>query len=243
MRIKTLMLLVLIGSSMLTLPIAVQAQEPENEINLDFNPEMFKMKKSTSRTSITAYWGFGPTLITSNLEENGVYYPEFKPFSSWSNDLGVMWRTRLGGQESKFNLFYGALWRYINIETKEGPLGLDNKDLPVYYEDTDANNSELNIHTLSIPLMFEIKSKVSMALGGFAAYRIGSSSERDGKDNGNKIETTLRADLGLNDLLYGVTAQIGVKRARLYVNYYLNNLFKEDSPYDFTVMNIGIAFM
>ena len=243
MKIKTLLLLVLVGSFMLTTPFVGQAQEPENEINLDFNPEMFKMKKSTSRTGITAYWGFGPTFVTSNVEENGVYYPEFKPFSSWSNDLGVMWHTRLGGQESKFNLFYGLLCLYINIETKEGRLELDADDQPVYSEIVDVKNTELNIHTLSIPLLFEYKSKFSVAAGGFLAYRIGSSSEVDGKVNGNRYDTKLRADFGLNDLLYGVTAQIGAKRVRLYANYYLNNLFKEDSPYDFTVMNIGIAFM
>lgn len=242
---KNVMVFLLMLTGMVMIPLASQAQdpEPENEMKMDFNPEMFKMNQGTGRTSITPYWGFGPTLVTSNIEVVGYQYPEFKPFSSWSNDLGVMLRTRLGGATSKFHLFYGVLWRYINVETDNLVLDLDD-EMPIYFEPIPkANNTELNIHTLSVPLLLEYKGKVSFAVGGFAAYRLCSSSEYDFEQDGNDNSTSLKADFGLNDLLYGVTGQIGVKRARVYVNYYLNNLFADDSPYDFTVMNIGIAFM
>ena len=82
----------------------------------------------------------------------------------------------------------------------------------------------------------------AIAAGGFVAFRVGSNSEADGELDNGKVETTLRADLGLNNVLYGVTGQIGYKKFRVYVNYYLNNLFAEDTPYDFTVMNVGVAF-
>lgn len=242
---KTLMVFVLMVSGMMVFPLASQAQDPDNEMKMDFNPEMFKMNQGTGRTSISPYWGFGPTFVTSNIEVVGYEYPEFKPFSSWSNDLGIMLRTRLGGKESKFHLFYGVLWRYINIETDNSQLGVDvTTGNAIYFTPTpDADNTELNIHTLSVPLLLEYKGKVSFALGGFAAYHLCSSSETDYKSDQRDQFTTIREDFGLNDLLYGVTGQIGIKRARVYVNYYLNNIFADDSPYDFTVMNIGIAFM
>ena len=199
--------------------------------------------KSDKRTNPTMYWGFGPTFVTSNIEEVGVEYPEFAPFKSWSNDLGIMLHTRLGGTESKFKVAYGLLWRYINLETKQWGLEVQDSE-PNYFQsdDFDVKNSELNIHTLSIPLLFEYDSKFSFALGGFVAYRLGSSSEVDFKDGDVLYKLTLVNDFGLNDLLYGATVQVGGKHARLYANYYLNNIFKNDKPYDFTVLNIGVAF-
>lgn len=200
--------------------------------------------KSDKRTSPTIYLGFGPTFITSNVEEAGVDYPEFAPFKSWSTDLGIMLHTRLGGTESKFKVAYGLLWRYLNLETNEWPLGLLLDGEPNYFqlENIDYKNTELNIHTLSIPLLFEYDSKFSFALGGFVAYRLGSSSESDDENEGVLVKKTTVADFGLNDLLYGATVQVGGKHARLYANYYLNNIFKNDKPYDFTVLNIGVAF-
>lgn len=223
----------------LALSSLVHAQDPE----FNFDPGMFAKKDANKRTDLTSFWGFGPTFVTSNNEVEGEYYPEFKPFASWSNDLGIVMRTRFGAPGTKFYLNYGLLWRYINVETDKGALGIMGEDQdPFYSEDDDAVNTELNIHTLSIPLLFEYRSKVSVALGGFAAYRLGSTSELDEKVDGNRLDTQLSADFGLNNLLYGVTAQLGAKRIRLYMNYYLNNLFKDDEPYDFTVMNVGVCW-
>lgn len=127
------------------------------------------------------------------------------------------------------------------METKDAALGLMEKD-PVYIDTPTATNTELNIHYLSLPLLLEYRSKFSFALGGFAAYRMGSTSEVDFKENGNRIKNKVYADFGLNNLQYGVTAQVGGKRVRAYANYFLNNLFKNDEPYDFSVLNVGVCF-
>jgi hypothetical protein len=211
----------------------------DDDFKFDFKPGKMRSKKSGSFEA-TLFWGFGPTIVTSNNEVSGTYYPEFKPFSSWSNDLGILGKLRLGGAESKMYLNTGLLWRYLNVETDDGALGLEDGN-PVYFEFPEARNTELNVHTLSIPLLFEYRSRFAFALGGFMAYRLGSSSEVDTKVNGNRVKAKVYADFGLNDLLYGVTAQVGGKRARLYVNYYLNSLYKESTPYDFSVLNIGIC--
>lgn len=230
-------------------PVTSYAQEPDTDdtdVNFDFDPTKFKMgKKSGKRTNLEGYFGIGPTFITSNGDDDNVFTPEFKPWKSWSTDFGIMARTRLGGASSSFNINYGLLWRYLNVETDKAALDWDADTKIPNYDNSDLDgvtNTELNVHTLSIPLMLEYQNKVSIAAGGFVAFRVASSSEIDGELDNGDLETTLRADLGLNDVLYGVTGQIGFKKARIYVNYYLNNLFKEDMPYDFTVMNVGIAF-
>jgi hypothetical protein len=238
MKISTFLLAAFVTLAC-TLPTSTaNAQIPDRSFR---NPPI-GMSGPGKRTTPTLLWGFGPTFINSGSELDGIYYPDFKPFASWSNDLGVMLRTRLGGDMSKVNLTYGLLWRYINVETDKGVLGIDGND-PFYFRDPEATNTELNIHTLSIPLMIEYRSKFSVAAGGFLAYRIGSNSEHDYKVDGNRFRTKLYADFGLNDLLYGASLQIGGKRARLYMNYYLNTLFAKDEPYNFTVMNVGIVLI
>ncbi len=230
-------------------PVSSNAQEPETDdtdVNFDFDPTKFKMaKKSGKRTNLEGYFGIGPTFVTSNFEDGNSFVPEFKPWKSWSTDFGMMFRTRLGSAGSSFNINYGLLWRYLNVETDKAYLDWDpDTEIPMYENSDmdDVTNTELNVHTLSIPLMLEYQNKVAIAAGGFVAFRVASSSELDGELPNGDAESTLRADFGLNDVLYGVTGQIGYKKARIYVNYYLNNLFKEDMPYDFTVMNVGIAF-
>lgn len=245
-HMKRFLLFAILLFAFLTLsPVVSMAQEPEEpEIDFKFDPSKFKMgNKHHKRTDVNAYWGFGPTFVTSNTEVQGTYYPEFKPWNSWSNDLGLMITTRLGGVNSPVNLNYGLLWRYINIETDQAVLDWDpDTEVPAYFEDTDYDNTESNIHTLSIPLMLEYNRKFIIGAGGFIAYRIASSSEADGKTDRGDAEQTLRADLGFNDFFYGVSGHLGYKRFRVYMNYYLNNIFAKDTPYDFSVMNIGLCF-
>lgn len=232
-------------------PFHLLAQDPateeteETDVNFDFDPAKFKMgNKSGKRTNIEGYFGVGPTFVSSTKSVSSVLTPDFKPWSSWSTDLGVMLRTRLGGPNSGFNINYGLLWRYLNIETDKAYLDWDPMTKIPNYTDannTDWTNTELNVHTLSIPLMLEFQKKVAIAAGGFVAFRVSSNSELDQELPSGDTESALIADLGLNDVLYGVTGQIGYKKARIFVNYYLNNLFKEDLPYEFTVFNVGIA--
>lgn len=233
-------------------PLHLFAQDPateeteETDVNFDFDPAKFKMgKRSGKRTNIEGYFGVAPTFITANSTSSGAFVPEFKPWNSWSTDLGMMLRTRLGGPNSGFNINYGVLWRYLNVETDKANLEWDpNTKIPNYdnANTTGWSNTELNVHTISVPLLFEYQKKVAIAAGGFVAFRVSSNSELDSEVPGGDVETALIADLGLNDVLYGITGQIGYKKARIFVNYYLNNLFKEDTTYDFTVMNVGIAF-
>ena len=239
---KNLFLLLLFGLFAFS-PVAMIAQEDnDTDVEFDFDPSKFrKGKKSKKRTQTEGLWGFGPTFVNTNTELENVTYPEFKPWSSWSNDLGLMFRTRLGGENSSISLDYGLLWRYLNVEFDEYGMDWDGEEVS-FTQDNDLENSELNIHTLSVPLMLEYSNKFSIAAGGFVAWRIGSNIEADQSTDFGDLEATLRDDFGLNDLLYGVTGQIGYKKIRLYANYYLNNLFADDEPYDFTVLNVGIVF-
>lgn len=227
------------------LPLALFAQD--NDLKINLSPGAKKKDAAAQKTSFSSLFGFGPTFVSSRTEVNGTLYPEFKPFSSWSTDLGLQFRTRLGGPNSKAGLSLGLLWRYINIETDQAEfsdrLSSGNFDYNTEAGSVDYRNTELNVHTLSIPLLLDFSGeKWGFAAGGFFGWRIGNSSEIDFKYNKRQVDTTIRDEFGLNKTVYGLTGQLGHKRVRIYANYFLNNLFAESEPYDFRVTQVGLCF-
>ncbi len=226
------------------LPLALNAQD--NDLNINLNPGGKKRDKAGQRTSFSSLFGFGPTFVSSQNEAAGTFYPEIKPFSSWSTDLGLQFRTRLGGTNSNAGLSLGLLWRYINIETDEAAFAKDASDAYVYGAPSgniNYRNTELNVHTLSIPLLLDFTGKKwGFAAGGFFGWRVGNSSEVDFKDGKLLTDVTVRDEFGLNKTVYGLTAQLGHKRVRLYANYFLSNLFAENEPYDFRITQVGLCF-
>lgn len=226
----------------LCMPCGLQAQEDGGNFNFNFGASR-RASKENKKFSVTSVWGFGPTFVSSKFNASNTYYPDFKPFSSWSNDLGILSSLRLGGENSPMRLNLGFVWRYINVETDKGFLDVGTNGLPEYVLRQDAVNTELNIHTLSIPLTIEFARKFAVAAGGFVAWRVGSNSEYDYKlANGDAFQSRRHNAFGLADMFYGITVQAGHKRARLFMNYYLNNLFANDTPYDFRAMTIGLYF-
>lgn len=234
----------LIGLMLLAfLPNSLIAQD--NDLKINLNPGGKNKDKASQKTSFTSLFGLGPTFVSFQNEDAGTVYPEFKPFSSWSTDLGLQFRTRLGGPNSKAGIVIGLLWRYINIETDQAEFS-DRINAGTFTYNSrpgDYRNSELNVHTLSIPLLLDFSGeKWGFAAGGFFGWRVGNSSEIDFK-NGRRLEdTTLRDDFGLSKTLYGLTGQVGHKRVRIYANYYLNNLFATTTLYDVRVVQAGLCF-
>lgn len=228
------------------LPLALNAQD--NDLKINLNPGGKNRDKAGQRTSFSSHFGFGPTFVsTISKVFDGTYYPEFKPFSSWSSDLGLHVRSRLGGPKSQVGISLGLTWRYLNIETDQGAFTRDMFPGEYRYTDgggnVDYRNTELNVHTLSIPLLLDFTGKKwGFAAGGFFGWRVGNSSEVDFKDGKLLTDVTVRDEFGLNKTVYGLTAQLGHKRVRLYANYFLSNLFAENEPYDFRITQVGLCF-
>lgn len=218
-----------------------EAQLPD-EFTFDFDPGKFRPMPGVKRTKPGLYWGFGPTFVQKGGDEAGYPLPEFKPFRSWSNDLGLVATTRLGSLQGRFSVQYGLLWRYLNVETDAAVLQWDNGQ-PRYVSSPDARMTEAHIHTLSVPLLVQYSGKVAVGLGGFLARRVASSSElHERLAGGVRQETILRADYGFRPWMYGLSAHLGARRFRVTCHYHLSSLFQEEVPYDVRLVQLGVAF-
>lgn len=106
----------------------------------------------------------------------------------------------------------------------------------------ETEKSKLVMPYLNFPVLLNFgfkEDKFKIGLGGYAGYRIGGySMEKYSKRSENKV----KGSYGLNDFVYGVTAEIGKKNGMtLFVRYDMNKLFKanQTSFNDIQAFSVG----
>ena len=81
---------------------------------------------------------------------------------------------------------------------------------------------------LNFPVLLNFgfkEDKFKIGFGGYVGYRVGGySMEKFSRRSEDKV----KGDFGMNDFVYGVTAEVGKKNGMtLFVRYDMNKLFKE----------------
>jgi hypothetical protein len=62
-------------------------------------------------------------------------------------------------------------------------------------------------------------------------------------EGGQKSKEKARGDYHLNPLRWGVTARVGYRALKLYANYYMMPLFKEDMGPELYPFSIGLVLI
>lgn len=91
--------------------------------------------------------------------------------------------------------------------------------------------SRLSATYLSIPLTFEARSKTGwkIAGGGYAGYRIGSSTRIVYEEDGHTQRQRVRDSYSLSNFRYGLRGELGYRKVILFFNYDLNPVFDSRS--------------
>jgi len=107
--------------------------------------------------------------------------------------------------------------------------------------------SKLSAAYLNVPLMFKIQnltSDISLAFGVYGGYLLDAYTKvRYTQQDGDKTKQRFRAgSYNVNNLQYGLKAEIGFSDVNIFFRYNLNKLFKDDpnSP-QLTPIAIGIS--
>lgn len=104
--------------------------------------------------------------------------------------------------------------------------------------------SKFVVPHINFPVMLNIglkKEGFRLGVGGYVGYRIGGYTKVHYKDNKNKEK--YNESLGLNDLKYGLTAEIGRRNGgAIFFRYDLNELFRSNQviPHDMQAFSFGI---
>lgn len=107
-----------------------------------------------------------------------------------------------------------------------------------------TSKSKFVVPHINLPVLLNIglkKEGFRLGVGGYVGYRIGGYTKVDYKDQKNKEK--YNESLGLNDLKYGLTAEIGRRNGgAIFFRYDLNELFRSNqvNARDMQAFSFGI---
>ncbi len=209
-------------------------------------------KKSRKRTKSYMLLNFGPTyLLEGTIGASEENLPDFAPWKSWSGNMGLIFSTRIGGNNSIFNVNYGLQFKFTSIEIDSDHRLTVEDGNPFYvppspYAST-VSKSELRRYSLVLPVQLRLagagKNKLNVMLGGYGGLRLYGVQDLKFKTmDGEKAVLRLKDDYQTNTFIYGVTAAVGQRWWQLYADYELNNLFEDNPNYEYNVLNAGVQF-
>jgi hypothetical protein len=216
----------------------------------DKNDKKIKIERfhKGKRTKLHIDYSGGLTGLVDNTISSGigpavVNTPEIKPWGSDFSEIGLKFTTKFGKGKGRLGITYGVAYHWNNLDFSNGVNIKMINDSPVFTKlDGAVKSSVLNIGYLSLPLGFELRvgKKGKLGVGAFAGYRVHSVQKIRYADGNEDVHEKRYGNYGLNNIMYGLNAKVGVGDIALTANYNLSNMFKEDNRYVMNPYNIGI---
>lgn len=198
------------------------------------------------RTKMYFDLSFGLSGLTNNnTAVAGRVYPEYKTWGSNFWDVGLKFRTRLGGNNSPAFLTYGLNYNITSLESDNDTKLILNNGKPEFVKLDNAKSSELNIGYITLPVGLEFKfaKKAKFGIGGFAGYRVRTRQNIDRREDYEDVNETRIARYGLNNVMYGTSVRLGYGGIVLVGKYNMSPLFEKDNKdYKYNMYNVGLNF-
>ena len=90
-------------------------------------------------------------------------------------------------------------------------------------------------------IQFRPNRGFKMGFGGFLGFNLKTKQILKYDVNDVKVKDVKKGDFNVNSFLYGLNAFIGHKDTALFVRYYLNSIFKDNSI-DQNAIAFGVRF-
>lgn len=187
-----------------------------------------KPKKFFSRSDFGIYLGLNNfTEYTSKAPDQLLSLRNFA-----SRYVALSFRknaTLVRGNKVDWAISYGPEIAWYNFMFKNSNVAKYDNNAVSFVENTKpTEKSKLVMPYVNFPVMFNFgfkEDKFKIGFGGYVGYRVGGYT-KEKYVNGGKNKT--KGDYGFNDLMYGVTAEIGKRNGMtIFARYDLNKLFKE----------------
>ena len=176
---------------------------------------------------------------------------DLKPFGSRYISLGYIASATIArGKNAKFGFDFGASFSWNNLMFDGNNTVTKTTDRVNFPTIKNADSIEVQLGKSKLVLPYvnlEIMPTVSfsrsfisyLSAGVYGGYRIGSYTKT--RLEGSKDKDHVRMNYHVNDLHYGVALELGIRNfPDLFVNYDLNNVFKDDKGPSVSMINFGI---
>lgn len=239
----------------------VQQEEPTVQ-NTESNPERIVIRKYKGRRTRNS---FNVDLGTNNYLNNGSFPSQdnslyaVRPWGSWYVGLNSIYRTRMA---NKFFLEWGYGVSWYNFKFQNTGTQITKDATGVYFiQDTRGYNyikskltaAYVNIYLVPVidiggnkwkPGFFDghHASGFRIGAGPYLGYLIDSYSKQKYEVDGDTKKEHHHDNFYLNNLRYGVRAQVGFNDIDFFFNYDLNPLFVENKGPNLNAFSFGISF-
>ncbi len=190
-------------------------------------------------------------------QDNSLY--TVKPWGSWYVGINSVQRTRLA---NKFYLEWslGVSWYNFKFQNEQTQITKDDNTVIFALDTRDAEfkKSKLTATYLQAsivpmvdfgsnrrkPSIFDGRNSESfrIGVGPYIGYRIDSYSKQVLVENGDERKPKDHDNFYLNNIRYGIRAQIGFQDLDLFFNYDLNELFIENKGPKLNAFSFGVTF-
>lgn len=196
----------------------------------DSEQKEYKARKHSSYTDF--YIG-----LNNFTGENGI--PDGTPYDLRTGgsryfELAFRRQARIGGEKTRLFFNYAVSFSWYNLMFEGNQKIVNQPDGMVGFEThagEQLKKSKLTVSYINIPLMLKYKhKKFSLAAGGYVGYRIGSHSKiKYLDDRGDWEKDKEHSRFGLENVRYGLRAEINWIGPTFFATYDMNELFSPNS--------------
>jgi len=217
------------------------------------------------RHNRSTYQSFNMDLGTNNYLSGGKFPDQdnslytVKPWGSWYVGLNSVQRTKLA---SKFYLEWslGVSWYNFKFQNEQVQLTKDDNSVIFALDTRDAvyEKSKLTVTYVNASLVpvldfgnnrrkpgiFDGRNSDSFRIGAgpYVGYRIDSYTKQVLEVEGDEQKPKDHDNFYLNNIRYGLRAQLGFRDVDLFFNYDLNELFIETKGPKLNAFSFGVTF-
>lgn len=236
----------------------VSTQEELDEAPYDFL-DMFNQNrrdKEVVMTQTALMIAFGFNQAVGN--DNGIG-EDYRFWGSGVFDIGLEFSTRLSKKSDLLRVTYGLSARLNSLRVNNNKAFRTSNNVttldPVGF---NVDRSRFNQAGFHIPLHLEIGKRglneykdgikrsgsgsdqsFVVGIGGYLGYTTTSTQSLEFEREGRDVTLSTTNDFEINNFNYGLSAYVGYEDLQLFVNYGLNEIFK-DSPIQQNYLSFGI---
>ena len=207
----------------------------ENQAPCEKNKFEFKLNKGHKQHKGASIgflnFDFGINILGGSPSEQLKNDLKLKTWGSWSYTFNFL-PTKIYLGTSHLMLLTSFGWRLGQLEFKEN-LDFSPDSTLVYHKDDNLKKSQFVIHHLQIPLTIYWKSNrikglgdVGFGIGTYAGILVTQKLETETAKP--KRDITTCEDYGFTDFRYGLSARLDIGAIKLFANFDLNKLWKDN---------------